>query len=393
MKRRTLLYLLMSGAVAGPVGLKSASAAAAPASSAATLAPQLGRRDIPKFNGSFLQPWLADAWTSKQWSTEFQLMRTVGIDTLILQWTADSQAQTTVYPSGLAGYTHSSAHDVVGETLHWADRYGIHVYLGLNEDGDWWSKYALDRSWFLDRMSVGRDLLTDLWNRYSQHRSLAGWYIALEPWNSATNTDVLGTLGDGFALVADHAHALTHRPVSVAPFYNAQTGQTPAQWSDTWAALLRRAALDIIALQDGVGATHATVTDLPAWFAATQHAIQRGRPATQLWSDTETYLIANYKTMPINDVVADIDAVAPYVQAITSFSFNHYLSSQQVNPAYYATYREYALTGRLDHKPPDTPTGLTATATDGGGVRLAWSHLQPITEVWSPMTSTEQQHC
>lgn len=364
------MQLALSGAVAGSVAQRgTAHAAPRPAGDAV----QATHGDRLRFSGSFLQPWLVDPWTSHQWQTEFEAMREVGIDTLILQWTADSAQQTTIYPSVLSGYLQNTAHDVVGETLHWADRYGINVYLGLNQDGDWWTKYALDAGWFIDRMGIGRDLVTDIWRRYSSHTSLSGWYIALEPWNSTSNPDVLDTLADGFSLVCDQAHSLTHKPVMIAPFYNATSGQTPAQWTDTWSSLLSRAPLDIIALQDGVGAGHATTAELPTWFAATLQAIQQGRPETRLWSDTETYLIANYMTMPVNEFVADIKAVAPYVEAFTSFSFNHYISPQRVNPAFYATYRTYALTGRLDHTPPPPPTDPILSPLDSGGIHLSWS--------------------
>lgn len=370
MKRRTLMQLAITGAVAGSVaGGGTAHAEAHPVDDAV----QAAGRGPSRFSGSFLQPWLVDSWTSHQWQIEFEAMREVGIDTLILQWTADSGEHTTIYPSGLSGYVQNTVRDAVGETLHWADQYGVNVYLGLNEDGDWWTKYAIDSVWFLDRMGVGRDLVTDIWQRYSHHASLAGWYIALEPWNSTSNPDVLGTLANGFSLVCDQAHALTEKPVMIAPFYNVTFGQTPTQWTDTWATLLAHTQLDIIALQDGVGAAHATTGDLPTWFGATLQAIKQGRPRTRLWSDTETYLIANYVTMPVNEFVADIKAVAPYVEAFTSFSFNHYISPQQVNPAYFATYRTYALTGRLDHTPPRPPTEPVASPIDGGGVHLTWS--------------------
>src|ERR1039458_10107053 len=62
----------------------------------------------PSIRGSFLQPALGDAWTLKQWRDEFHYMRDARLDQMVIQWTADSKEKTTIYPSGVAGYTQST---------------------------------------------------------------------------------------------------------------------------------------------------------------------------------------------------------------------------------------------------------------------------------------------
>src|SRR5664279_4297168 len=68
--------------------------------------------------GSFLQPALGDAWTLKQWQDEFHYMKDARLDQMVLQWTADSKEKTTIYPSGVAGYTQSTQHDVAVSYTH-----------------------------------------------------------------------------------------------------------------------------------------------------------------------------------------------------------------------------------------------------------------------------------
>ncbi len=65
----------------------------------------------------------------------------------MLQWTADTGADTTVYPSGLSGYTQSTSTDVVGRILTAADNAGLKEYIGLQVNNDWWTNYANDSSW------------------------------------------------------------------------------------------------------------------------------------------------------------------------------------------------------------------------------------------------------
>jgi hypothetical protein len=51
--------------------------------------------------------------------------------------------------------------------------------------------------------------------------------------------------------------------------------------------------------------------------------------------------------MDIGSVVEDMMAVQPYVSRYWSFSYEHYQSPQQVDPAIHQTYVEYLATGEL----------------------------------------------
>jgi hypothetical protein len=327
----------------------------------------------PRLSGTFLQPDLGDRWTTAQWTAELDAMKASCVTQLVLQWTADSKNKTTVYPSGLAGYTQSTSTDVVGRMLNAADAAGVDVYLGLQVNDDWWTKHA--NSQFLNTEgTVAKNVASDLWARYGSHPSIKGWYLAFEVDNvNFTTTKSWGNMAGFYTNVGNHLHALTPgKPIVTAPFYNSATGQTPAQWQQMWTYILQRSPLDVIALQDGVGAGHAAVAQLPAWFSATKNAIAAGRPATQLWADTETFNL-DFKPMFIKDVVADMQAVQPYVTNYWSFSYNHYLSPQQVDPLFDQTYQNYLTTGTVETSAPSTPTGLSATAANSITINLSWS--------------------
>jgi len=72
-------------------------------------------------DGSFVQPALIDSMSSTQLATEDSDLTRAGLTKQILQWTADSLADTTIYPSGLTGYTQNTSTDVLGRTLSAAD--------------------------------------------------------------------------------------------------------------------------------------------------------------------------------------------------------------------------------------------------------------------------------
>jgi chitodextrinase len=329
--------------------------------------------DRPALRGSFLQPALGDRWTSQQWEKEFSYMKKAGIDQMVLQWTADSKNHTTIYPSGLTGYTQNTKHDVVERALRTADQSGAQVFLGLQINDDWWTYYASNGPWLKNETKVANALVDDLWKRYSRHRSLAGWYLSFEVDNvNESKQKQWDRLVDFYKTVADHLHKITPgKPVMISPFFNAKAGMTPAQWQTMWEYILAGAPLDVLALQDGVGVGHATAQQLPQWFQAVHDAIQHARPRMQFWVDSETFN-RDSQPMAIRQLVEDMRAVQPYVSYYLSFSFNHYLSPQQVNPLYYKTYLRYLKTSRVESQPPTKPTGLEAEALDSMTISLSW---------------------
>ncbi|MGP3963859.1 DUF4434 domain-containing protein [Nonomuraea sp. 3N208] len=357
MMRRVLTVLsLVAGllAVAPPAGAAAACTA------------------TPRFAGSFLQPGLGDTWTSATWDQELGYLTRACMSELVLQWTADSKARTAVYPSAL--YGQSTRTDVVGSALSAADRAGMSVYLGLQVNDDWWNTYANDPAWLDNEANVANSLADDLWAKYRTHASLAGWYLSFEVdnWNFTTSASQ-NAMAAFYKKVADHLHALSPgKPVVISPFFNTAGGLTTAQWQSMWTTILSTSPIDVIALQDGVGAGHATVGQLAAWFSATKNAIAAARPATKLWADTETFNL-DFQPMAIKGVVDDMRAVQPYVSSYWSFSYDHYQSPLQVAPIHDQTYRDYAATGSVESTPPTTPSGVTATATDPLTVKLSWT--------------------
>lgn len=328
----------------------------------------------PRIDGSFIQPALVDGWTATQLSSELSTLTNACITSQVIQWTADTKASTTVYPSGLSGYTQSTSTDVVSRVLTAADSAGVAEYLGLQTNDDWWNTYANDATWLNGQATAANALADDLYARYGTHTSFAGWYLPFEVdnWNF-TSTSSWSAMATFYTTIANHLHSLTPgKPVIISPFYNTSGGQTSTQWTSMWSSILASAPIDVIALQDGVGAGHATTAQLATWFSATKSAITSSRPATQLWADSETFN-PDFTPMSISQLIADLNAVAPYVTKTLSFSYDHYDSPLTVPSVYDTTYRNYLSSGAVESSAPTTPTGLTATSGGITSVNLTWT--------------------
>ena len=327
----------------------------------------------PTLRGSFLQPALGDAWTLEQWRDEFHYMRDARLDQMVIQWTADSKEKTTIYPSGVAGYRQNTKHDVVDRALDAADASGAHVYLGLQINDDWWTIYLTDKTWLNNEAKVANVLADDLWKRYGHHASLTGWYLGFEVDNVESTQAEWDNLVAFYRTVGNHIHKLTPgKAIVISPFFNTTADLSPSQWQAMWEYVLKRSPIDILALQDGVGVAHATKKQLPDWFSAVGNAIHNSRPRMQFWADAETFNLDS-EPRAIHSIVNDMRAVQPYVSSYLSFSFNHYLSPQQVNPLYYQTYLNYLTTGKVESVHPTRPTDLNSVAVDSTRIRLTWT--------------------
>ncbi|MGR7946242.1 DUF4434 domain-containing protein [Paenibacillus sp. M.A.Huq-81] len=330
--------------------------------------------NVMKLGGSFIQPQLVEQWYHANWQNEFQLMKSVGMNHLILQWSADTKSNTAVYPSSVPGLTQNTTYDVVAKTLEMGDQYGLDIYIGLQVNDEWFTHYTNNQGWLNNESLIAGQLIEDLWSKYGHHPSFKGWYLSFEVdnWHLPTAVEWQRMADFYNSLIAVTNTVSPNLPIMISPFYNVSGGLTPSAWETMWSYILSRTDIDIFALQDGVGAGHASTSDLAAWFAATRNAIMASSPATALWADTETFN-KNYKPMNLRHMLDNMLAVQPYVSEYTSFSFNHYLSPQTVNPLYYATYASYLATAAMDALAPVASAELAATATEPNTANLSWS--------------------
>jgi hypothetical protein len=304
-----------------------------------------GGNNTNVWQGSFFQPYLTDSWSATNFATEFQYMKDVKMDHVIWQWTVDSlpSRKWTYYPTTMAGFTQHNTYDAVGTSLAQAQAKGLKVWLGLNWTDDWWSHYANDNVWLTNEFTISKNAAQELWNRYgAQYGStIAGFYLTMEMDNvnfptQTTQDRMIAVYSD----TANYIHATTGKPVMVAPFFNSSTGQNATTYASMWGYIVTNAALDVVAVQDGIGVGHATTANIGAWLSPLRNSIKAARPSTQFWSDLET-MNPDFTPAAVSRVIDQLNAEKAYVDKFTTFSFNHYDSPQQGQTANYNAWKAY----------------------------------------------------
>ena len=91
------------------------------------------------------------------------------------------------------------------------------------------------------------------------------------------------------------------------------------QWS---VDVMGIAPIDVVAMQDGIGVGHATLSDVGSWYQAVCAGIKAGRPATQCWSDLETFdTSGSNKPAPVSRCIQQLQAEQAYVDRFTTYAY------------------------------------------------------------------------
>lgn len=252
------------------------------------------------------------------WQTIAEKMQEAGMDVIVIQQ-LEYKEKGDVEPARFYSMTDKppfmpKADDPTEAILTVADKNDqAEVFIGLLDDKDWnfetpqkptkeLEAYLLDEKKGVAAKSAA--LAERAWGLYRRrHRSFRGWYIPIEMWNFYLDKDDLKVrkkkievLRKFLRRVSDRLAALdkkdgVRRRVAIAPYFNPEIAP-PDVTESIYAELLDGAGVDIVMLQDGVGARGLDPNSevLRAYFNAFRTACKKvkGREV-KFWADIEIY--------------------------------------------------------------------------------------------------------
>ncbi len=237
--------------------------------------------------------------------------------------------------------------------LEYADRHEMQVFLGLATDKAWWHQ-STESSYLDTAARQDRALADEVWKRYGRHASFAGWYLPREMWDGPYTPEQIERLAGYFRTVGDHCRTLSGRkPVAIAPFFSGNV--SAAEVGRIYSRFLDKAGLDVVMLQDGVGARgwdHQVAERIVPCFAALRDAcVTHG---VELWSDLESFRLVEPATAErphprfapaaADRIGRQLAAAAPFVQRFVTFDFFHYMSPHRHDEARTRLHEQYMAT-------------------------------------------------
>jgi hypothetical protein len=219
--------------------------------------------------------------------------------------------------------------------LDLAQRYGMKLFWGIYDPGDWEDRGAR-------AMEVNRDFMTEVTELFGRHPAFAGWYLTFElSRHDPRQVDLVVEAGR-------HAKSLLPDiPTLISPYIagsKAPPGVAPisrTQHEREWRAIFQRIreVVDIVAFQDG----HVDYLDTPEYLTTNLRLARESGIAC--WSNVETF----DRDMPIKFPPIDwrkleykMDAAREAgVDKMITFEFSHFLSPHSAYPAAHNLFRRY----------------------------------------------------
>ena len=254
------------------------------------------QQTTPKaLTGTFVQLFGKDDWSEAQWDEFLTEIKDLGMNTLIVQYTAFKNASNNITWFNSANtFTATKSKHTLERVLASAQRKGIEVHIGLHFDDTYW-QHQTDVAWLQTQANYCIAIAEEIQAQFGTHVAFKGWYIPHEPEPNAYNTDEKVRLFREHFVdrISNRLHQLNNKPVSIAAFWN-NSLSTPEQLQH-FMAELSKSNLQIVMLQDGVGAQHVTLNRLASYYEAAQRGLfeENKNYKGVFWSDLETFASPN----------------------------------------------------------------------------------------------------
>lgn len=339
--RRDFLKILLGGtaaAVAAPSVLasgladKSITTTAKPAISGDLL---VSGPTLP-ITGTFLDEISHDIphqnWGPVEWDLDFQHMKAMGIDTVILIRSGYRKQLTYPSPYLLSKGCYMPSRDLLELFLTLADKYGMKFYFGLYDSGKYW-----DTGDMAFEVEHNKYVIDEVWERYgSRHPSFAGWYISGEISRatkgaiSAFHTmgkqckDVSGGMPTFISPWIDGKKAVQAAGSQLTKADAVSVEQHEREWDEIFDGI--HDVVDACAFQDG----HIDYDELDAFFTVNKRLADKY--GMQCWTNAESFdrdMPIRFFPIKFDKLRMKLEAAARcnYDKAIT-FEFSHFMSPQ-----------------------------------------------------------------
>ncbi len=296
-------------------------------------------------SGSFLQNWLAIAFTEEDWDTEFSKMKDLGMKYLILDTMMAGEPLYSTDPA--------VEDDLLSVALKYARKHGIQLIVGLtggtgvyygsseaftNILTPWAEPFA---EFHTQDLAQATKIMNDILEKYGEmyDDTIYGWYFAHEFFNNPLYSKAawqsIGRQIHGYIEAIENSGA-PDKPLVLSPYYLIGIPNIrPNHFVRGLKTLFAEAKVrpqDVFMPQDGYGTDtkHLPVdvvvpSLLEPWIKAM--AGVAAEFGVTFWINNEAFTSADISTRPPEQLAMQMLATDQYAQTHFLFSWNHYYSA------------------------------------------------------------------
>lgn len=274
-------------------------------------------------------------WGPEDWAQDFDAMKAIGIDKVILirggyRDAATFNSQTLSRERQMRPvYT-----DLLDLFLTEAERCGMTFFFGTYDSGCYWMNGQPEKE-----LKINEEFTKEVADKYGDRKAFGGWYITQEV--SAYSDDVMLLYGE----LSSHLKMLKDCPVLISPFIEGRkefaesfsVQEHEKQWEQFFAAL--SGVIDIVAFQDG----HVDFCELLEYLKVNTKLAKKN--GIQCWSNVETFergmpirfLPIAWENMRYKMELAELAGV----EEMITFEFSHFMSPNSPYPSAHKLYERY----------------------------------------------------
>ena len=264
---------------------------------------------------------------------------------------------------------------------------------------DFWNESGMG-SLYQDVCRVAGDMVEDIYGKYGEKYkdSLYGWYFTPEISNGLLCQLSISGIIKGINHLIDRINEVdAAKPLLMSPFYSEYIATGPIVTLSNYVRFFDKVNFrdgDIFAPQDAIGAKWTREKNLEMTWRLYKAAVDTCDADIKLWANCENFDGAvaegvlegflspkatehtSNVTATLDNFVRQMDIASKYAENIITFSYNHYYSPSNVNPAFINTYYDYVAKGyQLETLAPQAPENMKKQQTENG-VELSWDEVE-----------------
>ncbi|MBQ9789414.1 MAG: DUF4434 domain-containing protein [Lentisphaeria bacterium] len=284
-------------------------------------------------------------WGLEEWDRDFQAMKAIGIDTVVLircGWKRQITFPSEVLKREKSAFKPSI--DLIGMFLYLAEKYGMKFFCGTYDSGNpWWhDDYQVE-----PEVQLMTEVNDEIWAKYGKSPAFAGWYLSQEIAGDDTHaTECYRKMARHLKDMSGNLPILISPGIKGAKAYNEnmeKLGKTidPADHEAQWDKIMKslQGLVDIIAFQDG----HVEIELLPIFLKINKKLCDKY--GIDCWTNTESF----DRDMPIDFFPIKWDKLRCKLEAAEeaglsramTFEFSHFMSPNSCYIQAHGLYKRY----------------------------------------------------
>lgn len=278
-------------------------------------------------------------WGVKEWNKDFQAMKAIGIDTVIVirngyknKTTFDSKVIRKIQGGNLMPVPL----DLLELFLDLAEKNDIDLFFGTYDSGNYWMKGD-----YQAEVDINKAFTEEAIAKYGHKSAFKGWYISHEI--DTYNDHVMKV----YRQLGNHLKSLKDLPILISPYIHGkkQFSENPTSLADhekSWEKVFAQIqdCVDIVAFQDG----NVDYSELYDYLTVNADLARKYNLTS--WSNVETF----DRDMPIKfppiswpALLHKInEAARAGVDKMITFEFSHFMSPNSIYPSAQNLYNRYA---------------------------------------------------